>query len=335
MMKEVKKMNNSKVSVIIPIYNVEKYIKKCLDSLLNQSFKDIEILAISDGSPDNSANIVKEYQQKDKRIKLFEKENGGYGSVLKFAIEHANSEYAIVCDPDDWLETNCIEILYDYAKQNDLDIVMAAKYLAYNDGTLEVEKFENEFYKLEASKIYENFDVQKFSFMPPSPHAKLYKLSTLKGINFPYHVSYTDLILYLISLKKAKKVLYIDKPLAYYLLDRPGNTRTDKKPKAIKDHLVVWNSIYTQIQEEDRILIYRLYKEIKYITKVYYRNSTELFNDANFNYMIESIKLLKKYYYDIKKNFTKNLFEKFELYMILHSKKTLRFYITFRKKMNK
>ena len=93
----------SKVSIIVPIYNVEKYVSKCLDSLTRQTFSDIEILAVSDGSPDNSKEIVLKYAEKDKRVKFIEKENGGYGSVLETAIARIESEYFMVCDPDDWL----------------------------------------------------------------------------------------------------------------------------------------------------------------------------------------------------------------------------------------
>ena len=93
-----------KVTIIVPIYNVEKYIEKCLRSLLAQSFSEFEVWAIDDGSPDNSSDIVKEFCKKDSRIKLIQKENGGYGSVLEYAIKRIETEYFLICDPDDWLE---------------------------------------------------------------------------------------------------------------------------------------------------------------------------------------------------------------------------------------
>ena len=104
-----------KVSIIVPIYNVEEYISKCLTSLENQTFKNIEIWAVSDGSPDNSAQIVKRYQKKFDNIKLIEKENGGYGSVLEYCINNIKTEYFLICDPDDWLSDDCIEVLYKKA----------------------------------------------------------------------------------------------------------------------------------------------------------------------------------------------------------------------------
>ena len=101
----------SKVTIVVPIYNVEKYVAKCLDSLIKQTFKDIEIWAISDGSPDNSVNIVKRYAAKDDRVKCIEKENGGYGSVLEYAIKNIKTDYFLICDPDDWISDEAIETL--------------------------------------------------------------------------------------------------------------------------------------------------------------------------------------------------------------------------------
>ena len=130
--------SDAKVSIIVPIYNVEEYLRKCLDSLVSQTFKDIEIWAISDGSPDNSVSIMKEYAKKDSRVKCIEKENGGYGSVLEYAIKNITTPYFLICDPDDWLKEDAIEVLYKKATTDNLDIVVGSKYLVYNDNSEEV-----------------------------------------------------------------------------------------------------------------------------------------------------------------------------------------------------
>lgn len=323
-----------KVTIVVPIYNVEKYVEKCINSLTNQSFKEIKIYAINDGSTDNSAKIVSNLAKKDNRINLINKENGGYGSVLEYAIKIINTKYFIICDPDDWLTNDCIETLYNIAEQNKLDIAIGNKYLFYNDGTQIVDKFENYFYDLKPNIIYTK-DIERFAFFPPSPHAKLFKTEITKKIEFPHKVSYTDLILYTISLKYAKRIMYISNPLAYYLLERPGNTRTDRKPTAIKNHIIVWSSILNQIDSNDKKLIYRLYKELKYITKIYYRNSDNLFKDELYFEIIDCIEKLKIYYDDIKKNFTKKSINKLELFLIFRSKRTLRIFIKIRKMLNK
>lgn len=245
----------AKVSIIVPIYNVEKYLSKCLESLINQTFKEIEILAISDGSPDNSVEIIKKYCKKDKRVKCIEKENGGYGSVLEYAIKNITSEYFLVCDPDDWLDENAIEILYSKAKESSLDIVVGSKYLVYNDNN-EMVYDDSKFYNchVKSNEVYTKID--EFYYLQPSPHSKLYKTKICKNIKFPKKVSFTDYLLYLLALSNSKRVMYIDDALSYYLVDRPGNSMTDTKPKVFEDHNQVLLSLMGQIKSTYNKTIY-------------------------------------------------------------------------------
>ncbi len=245
----------AKVSVIVPIYNVEKYLPKCLESLINQTFKDIEILAISDGSPDNSVEIIKKYVKKDNRVKCIEKENGGYGSVLEYAINQITSEYFIICDPDDWLKEDAIEILYDRAIKNKLDIVVGSKYLVYNDNEEEMYD-DSKFYNCNVipNKLY--FKTDDFYFLQPSPHSKLYRTKICKKIKFPKKVSFTDYLLYLLALSNSKRVMYLEDALSYYLVDRPGNSMTDTKPKVFEDHKKVLESVLEQVKSNYNKVIY-------------------------------------------------------------------------------
>ena len=114
----------SKVSIIIPVYNVEKYLKKCLDSVINQTYKDIEIICVNDGSKDGSENILKEYATKDSRIKIIEKKNGGLSSARNAGLDVASGEYCYFVDSDDWIELNTIEKLTDIILSNDVDVVV-------------------------------------------------------------------------------------------------------------------------------------------------------------------------------------------------------------------
>ena len=122
-------MKKYKVSVIIPVYNVEKYIDKCLSSLVNQTLKDIEIIVVNDGSPDNSQKIIDKYVKKyPKKIKSFIKENGGQGSARNFGLTKANGEYIGYVDSDDYVELDMYEKLYNKAKTNNYDIVTCGNY---------------------------------------------------------------------------------------------------------------------------------------------------------------------------------------------------------------
>ena len=242
-------MGKAKVSIVVPIYNVEEYLPKCLDSLTKQTFKDIEIWAISDGSPDNSVSIIKKYAKKDPRVKCIEKENGGYGSVLEYAIKNITTDYFLVCDPDDWLREDAVEVLYNAAVKNDLDIVYGGYHFVYSGDNEEVYT-RGTCYKFifdpESNKVYTGDDVFEFAFLTPSPHAKLYRTKNAKGIKFPHKISFTDWILYLVSLMKCKRIMHIDEGLAYYLIDREGNSVSDVKPKIADYHYQVFNSVIDQ-----------------------------------------------------------------------------------------
>ncbi len=124
-----------KISIIVPVYNVENYLKKCLDSIVNQTFKDIEIILINDGSTDNSLNICKEYAKKDHRIRLINKPNGGLSSARNVGIDLSTGEYLGFVDSDDWIALNMYEKLYNLCKIFNADISQC-KYIRNNEQKL-------------------------------------------------------------------------------------------------------------------------------------------------------------------------------------------------------
>lgn len=121
-----------KVSIIVPVYKAEAYLHRCIDSLLNQTFQDYEILLIDDGSPDRSGKICDEYAKKDCRVRVFHKENSGVSSARQCGIDNALGEYTIHADPDDWVEPNMLEELYAKAKEKDADMVICDYYEEYS-----------------------------------------------------------------------------------------------------------------------------------------------------------------------------------------------------------
>lgn len=114
-----------KISVIIPVYNVEKYLEKCISSVINQTLKDIEIILINDGSTDNSLKICKEFENKDKRIKLFTQDNKGLGFARNLALLNATGNFVFFLDSDDWIELDSMEKLYNHAKDTSSDVVIS------------------------------------------------------------------------------------------------------------------------------------------------------------------------------------------------------------------
>ena len=124
----------SRISIILPIYNVENYIRQSLDSLINQTFKDIEIICVDDCSPDNSVSIIKEYAKNDNRIKLIELEqNAGQGNARNVGIEASTSEYIMFLDPDDWFEIDACEKAYNQITQNNNEFVVFDFYRYYEE----------------------------------------------------------------------------------------------------------------------------------------------------------------------------------------------------------
>ncbi len=130
----------AKVSIIIPIYNVEKYLRKCLDSIINQTLKDIEIICVDDESPDLSLEILKEYASKDNRIKIISQKNTGLGGARDAGLRAANGEYVGFIDADDWIDLDYFEKLYTAAKDKNADIARTSYTYEYQDGVSKKEE---------------------------------------------------------------------------------------------------------------------------------------------------------------------------------------------------
>ena len=115
---------NDLVSIIVPIYNEEKYLGHCLESLLDQSYENLEIICVNDGSTDNSLEILNEYSKRDFRVKLFVQPNQGLSISRNNGLSKANGEYVLFVDCDDWIERDTIKLLYENAQMNDSEVVL-------------------------------------------------------------------------------------------------------------------------------------------------------------------------------------------------------------------
>ena len=112
----------AKVSVIVPTYNVEPYLRECMDSIIGQTMKELEIICVNDGSTDGSLAILKEYAEKDSRVVLIDKQNAGYGCAMNDGLDRATGEYIGIVEPDDFVDRHMYEDLYRIAKEKDLDV---------------------------------------------------------------------------------------------------------------------------------------------------------------------------------------------------------------------
>ena len=118
-------MRHELISIIIPIYNVENYLRQCLDSIVAQTYQNFECLLINDGSPDNSSDICREYVAKDTRFRYFEKENGGVSSARNLGIERSEGAYITFIDSDDWVDSDYLEVLYSAILEEQADIAVS------------------------------------------------------------------------------------------------------------------------------------------------------------------------------------------------------------------
>ena len=134
------------ISVIVPVYNVEKYLEKCIDSILSQTFKNFEIILVDDGSTDSCGIICDEYERLDNRVKVIHKINGGLSSARNSGLEIASGEYVAFVDSDDWIDKNMYQELYNEAKKNNADIVQC-KFIKAKDENVSI--YNNEFNEVE------------------------------------------------------------------------------------------------------------------------------------------------------------------------------------------
>ena len=194
-----------KVSVIVPVYNVEKFIDKCLNSLVKQSLKEIEIIVVNDGSPDNSQKIIDKYVKKyPEKVQSFIKENGGQGSARNIGIVKAKGEYISFVDSDDWLDLDALEKMYSLAKKDNSDIVICdmvdhyANYTIYHNCTKYNSVFEvtpsacNKIFKKELIKdfrFFKNCSIRSITGTPSRGRRVIYGFSpAVKSIS-PLYIS--------------------------------------------------------------------------------------------------------------------------------------------------
>ncbi len=222
-----------KVSVIVPIYNVEQYLARCLDSILSQSFADIEVVCVDDGSPDDSISIAEDYARRDSRIRIIRQENKGLGGARNTGIDNATGQYVAFIDSDDYISEDYFGNLCEAAAKYDADIVTATlvkrckthiKYLVKND-TERVVDDKNERFRVCAC--------------PPDFHVtnKIFRTEMLRrnGMRFPEHTYFEDVVFMAKALIAANRLVTIPTAEYWYIENSESITRTRQTPKKQSD----------------------------------------------------------------------------------------------------
>jgi len=262
-------MNNYLVSVIVPVYNVEKYIEKCVDSLIEQSYKNIEIILVDDGSNDSSPKICDAYQLKYNNIRVLHKKNGGLSDARNKGIEMSKGHYLIFVDSDDWIPKNSIEFLYNMISNNKCDIACGNILEVYTREIIE-EIHDDSFYILGKSD-----SMKKLLYMKGitnSASGKIYKRELFNDIKFPIGKLYEDLGTTYKLFSNSDKIAFSNSIVYYYYKNNSNS---------------IVNSKYSK-RELDRLFFAK--EELEYVKK----NYSELENAAIYRYFYEALNIIGK-----------------------------------------
>lgn len=247
-------MTQPKVSIIVPVYNVEKYLSRCMDSLLNQTLTDIEIIMVDDESPDNCPAMCDEYAKKDSRIKVIHKKNGGLGFARNSGLEIATGEFVAFLDSDDFVDIAMYETLYKYAKKNQLDTCYCRTQKYYSSGETK------QIMELSENKIFEGrseidvflmemvggeeygLGVMKYSI---AVWKAIYSMEVIKRYNISFvsekEIASEDLFFHIDYLSKANKIAWLNKKLHFYFFNENSISTSYSKEKYQRINLAMEN----------------------------------------------------------------------------------------------
>lgn len=307
------------ISIIVPIYNAEKYLNKCIDSLINQTKKELEFILVNDGSTDKTESIIKEYH--DKRIKYFKNKNQGIGKTRNFGISKSSGKYIMFLDSDDYLRKDACETLYQKALNEGSDLVICDFYKVYDSGRIEevnLPSFEQTTLKKRPALINE---------INLAPWNKLYKreLITKNNLKFVENLKYEDAPFVIEAFICAKKIVKVDELLNYYVIH--GNSETTVRDKRCFDIL----KIIALIRENTKSKKY-LQEEVNKLTvriitnyTIQQRNQKEKkvgmeFIDTAFSYLKKEVPDYKKNKYFKNRSIIKRTIEKSRLLTKMYCK---------------
>ena len=202
------------ISVIVPVYNVEEYIEKCLDSIINQTYKNLQIIIVDDGSPDNSGKICDEYAKKDNRITVLHKENGGVSFARNIGLQNATGNWVTFVDSDDWIENDYIEQLLKIAKQDNADVVLCGYNRVNNTAGQEINATGGKDTFSQFEYLIKTLNPQTgFGFC----HMKLIKKDCIQNLRFDENLVVGEDALFNMQLSKnIKKAVFYKKALYNY-----------------------------------------------------------------------------------------------------------------------
>ena len=234
------KSEEEKISIIVPICNSEKYLRKCINSILKQTYKDLEIILINDGSTDKSKKIIESF--KDKRIIFIDKTNTGVGNTRNLGIEKSSGDYIMFVDSDDFIEPNCVEKMIEKARRDDCELVIANYYLDAKEKTYKIKfKAFHDTTLKETPELLLDINL--------GPCNKIYHKRLFKETDnrFIVGLKYEDAPVVVNAIKDAKKIGYVDDYLFHYCIKTTGETIT--RDERIFDIITIISMIEKRLKE--------------------------------------------------------------------------------------
>ena len=251
----MKSMNKSpKISIIVPIYKIERYLHQCIDSILEQTFTDFELLLIDDGSQDRCPAICDEYAEKDERIRVFHKPNGGLTSARNCGLDNAKGEWIMHIDGDDWIEPTYIEELYNAAIKNDADIAICGFRFVFEECRY-LEEYHPTIWDNNKSASLNRYIASKWTTAWGSIHkSSLYKDN---GVRSPNNITFCEDFHLMVRLCHfAKKVVSIDRPLLNYRQQPSSIVHSTSFEKIQRDELTTYTEIIEFFRNQGVFNIY-------------------------------------------------------------------------------
>lgn len=237
-------MNKYKLSIVALVYNLEKYLPRCLDALVNQTLEDIEILCVDDGSKDSAPQIIDEYSAKyPNKVKAFHKENGGEFTTRNYGLERAQGEYITFVDTDDYVEPNWAEKLYNAAKENDADMAVCG----FERIDLDTNKVVGKDMTGHGNTVKEITSKDDFMvFVNPAPWNKIYKREKIKDLRFLPFRGFNDAMFLASSFIKINKIAFVPDVLYHYFLrsDSQIHSVNEQDVNNLKKYLLEVKNLY-------------------------------------------------------------------------------------------
>ena len=247
------------LSIIVPVYKVERYLRRCVDSILAQTFRDFELILVDDGSPDGCPAICDEYAEKDSRVKVIHKKNGGLSDARNAGIEIAQGEYLGFVDSDDFIHPQMYEIMLRTANKTSADMVQCEKRNILLDEKIVCPELnaDVEIQVYDVQEVLSQFYPKFAGQIPGFVIQKLYRREIFSMVQFPVGRLFEDIYILFPTLERCRKVALIDTTLYYYVYSPGSITRTKQTVKHISDHLDAFYGQMEYYRNRDRDQYYR------------------------------------------------------------------------------